>query len=85
MISNLLNNLNNQTNNNFECIIVDSSDKNLILEKMYNFPLKIIKSKYKNVCYQRNRGVDFAKYNTLLFLDADTTVENNYLEKYVFS
>ncbi|MBI2671950.1 glycosyltransferase [Candidatus Woesearchaeota archaeon] len=75
--------LKNQTFNDFEVVLVDSSEDNTktIAEKYKEFlDLRIINSDKKNVSYQRNLGVKNAKNENILFLDADTIFDNKFIE-----
>lgn len=72
----LLRSLVQQTYKNLEVIIVDgnSKDKTCEIAKKYIqvFPnCRIIISDKRQIAYQRNLGVRKAKYERLLFLDAD--------------
>jgi radical SAM superfamily enzyme YgiQ (UPF0313 family)/glycosyltransferase involved in cell wall biosynthesis len=83
-IGSILNCLAKQTYKEFETIIVDASSdktKDKVMEYKEKLNLKIITSGIKNVAHQRNLGVKNAKYNRLLFLDADVEIENNFLEQ----
>ncbi|HWA52378.1 MAG TPA: glycosyltransferase [Patescibacteria group bacterium] len=86
-IGNLLQILVNQSLKNFEVIVVDgkSTDNTIkVVEKFKNkLNLKIIKAPHKGVSFQRNLGASNASAEILLFLDADVSFENNFLEKIV--
>jgi len=81
----LLEDLLNQTEKNFEVIVVDgkSTDKTIDVCKhfMKNIPSKIIISNKRNVAYQRNYGTKFSKGSYLFFLDADSRISNNFVYK----
>lgn len=82
-IRKLLNCLANQTYKNFEVIVVDgnSQDKTKEIAKKQLIKPKIINTKKRGVAYQRNLGAKNARYDRLLFLDADITLNNDFLEK----
>lgn len=83
----LLDSLAIQTYKNFEIIIVDSnsSDDTLIISKDYSYKFK----EYKLIPLQitngpafgRNQGALVAKYERLLFLDADTNLKPDFIER----
>lgn len=82
----LLNSIANQkTQLNYEVIIVDdhSSDKSIQITESFakHYSLKILLSKIKhNVTAMRNQGLKAAKGVSVLFLDADCAIPENYLE-----
>jgi glycosyltransferase involved in cell wall biosynthesis len=78
----LLDSLAKQTFSGFEVVVVDggSKDKTRAAAKSYNF-VKVVKSTVRNISFQRDLGVEAAKYNQLLFLDADGYVKPRFLEK----
>lgn len=85
-IANLLASLSSQTFKNFEVIVVDgkSKDKTIKITKHFQkiLPsLKVTKAPHNGVSFQRNLGANAAKYDTLLFLDADVIVPPTFLEK----
>jgi len=86
-ISGILKPLAYQTVNNFEVIIVDSnsSDETEIVAKKYAANFKeftYIKLDAANgPAFGRNRGAEAAKYNRLIFFDADTSIKGNFIER----
>ena len=85
-IGNLLKNYLNQTFKDFEIIIVDgnSADKTRKVVESYSKKdkrIRLITSNIRNVAYQRNLGAKKAKFERLLFNDADVSMENDFLEK----
>ena len=85
-IPNLLNDLKQQTVNEFEIIIVDSnSDDNTVkVAQKYasNFEqFKIIKNEQRGASLGRNTGAQTAKYERLLFLDADTRLNTDFIKQ----
>jgi glycosyltransferase involved in cell wall biosynthesis len=70
---------------NSEVIIVDgkSSDQTIKEAKKYEsfFNRLIVVSTHKGVAHQRNVGAQHAKYETLLFIDADMYLTDNFLPK----
>lgn len=86
-ISGILKSLSHQTVNNFEVIVVDSnsSDKTDVVAKKFAANIKeftYIKLDVTNgPAFGRNRGAEAAKYNRLIFFDADTSVKSNFIER----
>jgi len=81
----LLKDLQVQTTDNFEVIIVDgySTDKTLAKAKKFSTTLPkltLLTSDKRNVGYQRNRGGEKASGAYLLFIDADTRLPNYFFE-----
>ena len=82
-ISNLLEDLNNQTYKDFEVILVDSNseDKTVSIAESFHDKLKIkthIMSE-RGVSLGRNTGAELASHERLLFLDADVRLNKNFL------
>lgn len=71
----LLTDLANQTNQDFEVIVVDgnSDDKTVVKAKQFSdkFPLTIKVVTKRNVSHQRNTGGALAKNEWIIFMDAD--------------
>lgn len=85
-VGKLLLDLVKQSYKNFEIILVDakSEDKTIKEVKKYkqNLPIKkIIQIGGRNVSRQRNTGAKSARGSYLVFLDADSRVKNNFLQK----
>jgi glycosyltransferase involved in cell wall biosynthesis len=85
-IKELFDSLNNQTEKNFEVIIVDdgSTDNSIEIVKKskVNFPLKMIRQKNSGPAAARNKGIKNAKSNNLVvFLDSDCMPENEWFYK----
>lgn len=80
----LLSDLKDQTYANFEVVVVDgkSDDKTVKKSQKFDkhFPLKIITSQKRNVCFQRNLGVEHAKSDWIIFMDADIRVQPFFLQ-----
>ena len=80
----LLNCLSKQTFNDFEVIIADANSQDdtvFVTNKFKNIlNLKMLNSEIRNVSYQRNLGLKNAKNERVLFLDADTIFNANFLE-----
>jgi GT2 family glycosyltransferase len=70
--------------NGFECVVVDdgsSDDTSAIASK---FPAKIVRLKrQRGTAYARNRGVEAASSDPLLFIDSDVLVHKDTLSKVV--
>jgi glycosyltransferase involved in cell wall biosynthesis len=82
----LLFSLSRQTYKGFEVIISDGSSQDKTLAIVESFreylpSLKIVVSQKRSPAIQRNRGAEKAQFERLLFLDADTILPNDFLEK----
>jgi glycosyltransferase involved in cell wall biosynthesis len=81
----LLSCLKNQTFKNFEVIHVDakSEDNTILVAKSFSifFNIKTKTVNKRNVCYQRNKGSKIARGEWLIFMDADVTFDNYFLEE----
>lgn len=86
-IQGILNALINQTEKNFEVIVVDSNsnDKTEQVSKKIASNLKdftyIKLDSARGPAYGRNKGAEAAKYDRLIFFDADTSINNNFIER----
>lgn len=85
-LSETLNDLLAQTNQNFEVIIVDSNSEdntvniaNSYASKFQNF--KVIEMTERGPSLGRNTGAEAAKAERLLFLDADTRLKPRFVQK----
>jgi glycosyltransferase involved in cell wall biosynthesis len=82
----LLDDLKNQTFDNFEVIIVDgkSADKTFDIARSFKESLinvGIVISGKREFCYQRNLGARYANSYWLIFMDADNRVPRNFVEQ----
>lgn len=86
-ISGILNSLVNQTLKNFEVIVVDSNSTDNTESVAKKFSKDFVEFHYlklneaKGPAYGRNRGAEIAGYERLLFLDADTLLKNDFIER----
>lgn len=85
-IGKLLSDLSNQTHQNFEVILVDSNSEDATVSIASRFEgvlpaLTIKKMSKRGVSLGRNTGAKLAKYERLLFLDADVRLEYDFLQK----
>lgn len=85
-ISNLLHDLQAQKFQEFEVIVVDATSKDStvhLAKKTWTDSkrLRLVNAKKRGASYQRNTGAMLAKASYLLFVDADTRLPWNYLEK----
>lgn len=81
----LLSDLISQTFQDFEIIVVDGHSKDNTVEKATKLApklpsLKIINSKIRQVCVQRNLGSTTARANLLIFMDADNRLPSYFLQ-----
>lgn len=88
-LSTLLENLDNQTNKEFEVIVAHSGEDPETPQYInkhaqnYTFPITYIKCKTKGAASQRNEGVGHACFDWIFFLDDDMELQNNYLEEII--
>lgn len=85
-IGKLLDSLVVQTFRNFEVIVVDGKSedktKDVVLRFSKTLPhLSFVESSKRQVSFQRNLGAKHARYERLLFLDADIQVKPDFLQK----
>lgn len=78
----------NQTYRNIELVVVDSSNDETvhILEEYKNrspFPFRIIYQEPKGVGIARNTGIENAKGDVLVLVDADCWIDKEFVEKIV--
>jgi glycosyltransferase involved in cell wall biosynthesis len=83
-IPKLLEDLSNQTFQDFEVIVVDGQSNDKTIEKVLEFKKKlpsltILTSPKRHVCVQRNLGAKSANANTLIFSDADNRLPPYFL------
>lgn len=74
----------NQTFTNFEIIIVNDGSTDNSIKRVTSFKdkrIKIINQKNQGAAAARNKGIDEAKSNLIVFLDADDLWFNNHLEE----
>ena len=76
-----LRSLKNQTYRNFEIIIADGGSKDKTVEIARKYADRVIVYKGSGISEAKNRGVREAKGDILVFTDADTKFENDWLEK----
>ncbi|NCD00641.1 glycosyltransferase [bacterium] len=79
----LLKSLKKQSYKNFEIIVSDANSEDKTKEIAKDFGCKLIVSKKRHPSCQRNEGAKNAKGSIFLFLDADTDIPKNFLEKTV--
>ena len=86
-ISGILNSLSHQTLKDFEIIVVDSNstDKTEIVAKSFSKNFKEFRylklDSAQGPGYGRNQGEKLANYKKLLFLDADTSLNSDFIER----
>ena len=83
---NVLNECLNSIDKNFKIIIIDNSN-NFDHKKIINFPIKnIFIKKNENLGNGNgiNVGISLAKTKYILYLDVDTVLEKNFIEKILY-
>jgi glycosyltransferase involved in cell wall biosynthesis len=85
LLPKLLNDLSKQTEKDFEVITADgfSKDKTKRVAKDFNnkFDIRFYQTKLKNVAAQRNYGAQKSSGKYLVFLDADTRINQSFFKK----
>ncbi|NCN83029.1 MAG: glycosyltransferase family 2 protein [Candidatus Pacebacteria bacterium] len=80
----LLEDLSNQTNRDFEVIVIDGNSDDKTVEKANSFsdkfPLIVKVVKKRNVSLQRNTGGALAKNEWIIFMDADNRLPAAFLD-----
>lgn len=81
----LLTDLLNQTNQDYEVIVVDGNSEDTTVKKCLEFEkklssLEIISSRKRNVSYQRNLGAKRAKGEWIIFMDADNRLPKYFMD-----
>ena len=84
LLSQNLESLNMQTDNNFEIIIVDNSDKANVKKIALKYTLKYIKlNKNYGLSLARNIGIKFAKGDIVIFLDDDAIPAKDFIKEHI--
>ena len=80
----ILGDLDRQTTRDFEVIVADSNSEDATVAVARSFmdrlPLRVVEMSGKGVSLGRNTGASQAKYERLLFLDADTRFDADFLD-----
>lgn len=79
-IGKTLKSVKNQNYKNFEIIVVDSSSSDKTVKIAKKYADKIIVTKKRGVARARNIGAKKAKGEILIFLDADTSLKEDFLD-----
>ncbi len=85
----LLGSLSNQTNKEFEVVVVDSNSTDnthqvaLSFKNNFKFFNYVKLDDSKGPAYARNQGAKKASFERLIFLDADTRLKPNFIERVV--
>ena len=86
-ISRCLDSLKNQTYKDFELILIDdgSKDNTIVIAKWYDkdFNLTILQQKNSGPWTARNRWAREAKWDILIFVDADMRFDEKYIEELI--
>jgi glycosyltransferase involved in cell wall biosynthesis len=86
-IGKLLYTLSIQSDQNFEVIVVDGKSEDKTIEVIHKFDsllpqMRIVVSDRRGVAYQRNLGASHAKSEHILFLDADSRLDVDYIRDF---
>ncbi len=80
----LLDSFANQSEKNFEVLVVDAKSEDKTVENAEKFKdrldIRVIETERKNVAHQRNAGGKAAKGDYVVFMDADYLVKKNFVE-----
>ena len=69
----------------WECIIVDDANIVPLTIKQKNENVRVVRSDSKIYCGgARNKGIELAKYNNIMFLDGDTILQENFIYEHLF-
>lgn len=79
----LLRSIKDQTYKDYEVIVSDSESKDKTVEIAESYEAKVIRGKKEGVAVGRNVGACAAEGSILLFLDADTKIDPDFLQKHV--
>jgi glycosyltransferase involved in cell wall biosynthesis len=79
-IGKILTCLHRQTFKDFEVIVVDGDSRDRTVAIVKEFDVKLFQPHRRGVSFQRNFGAAQAKYERLLFLDADTQIKPHFLQ-----
>lgn len=71
----------NQTYKDYEIIVVNDGTKDQSIEKIKDFPVKIINQENQGLSEARNTGIKNAKGEYLIFLDSDDYINKELLQK----
>ena len=80
-----INSILNQLYGNIEIIVVNdgSTDKTKEIVKKYKNNINLYNNNNKGVCYSRNFGIQKASGDYILFVDADDTIDRDFIQKMV--
>jgi GT2 family glycosyltransferase len=83
-LNDVLTDLEKQTWNNFDIIIVDQSENfNREFYNKFNLKLQVIQQKEKLLWTARNNAVKMSKANYLLFFDDDSRIDSDWIEQHM--
>lgn len=80
-IKDSLESIKNQTEKDYEVIVIDDGTEDQSIEIAKQYDVKIIHQKNQGQSAARNRGIKEAKGDYLIFVDSDDTIEKDLLKK----
>ena len=64
---------------NLEIIVVNNNSTDRTVEIVKNYPVKLVHETVSGPGYARNRGIQEAQYDIVVFIDSDVVVSSNWL------
>ena len=80
-INKCLDSILNQSYKDFEIIVVNDGTKDNSIEKIKDYPIKIINQKNQGLSAARNTGVKHATGDYIIFIDSDDWIEKDLLKE----
>jgi len=82
-IDSCLSSILNQKFSDYEVIVVDGGSTNGTIERIKNYPVKLVSQSKPGLAAARNMGVDVSKGDIIIFLDGDCIVEPDLISNMV--
>ena len=71
----------NQTEKDYEVIVVNDGTKDNSMDIVKNYDVKIVNQKNQGLSAARNKGLEYAKGEYILFIDSDDYIEKDLLKE----